>query len=180
MFTRRSFIARSLAFVAGVRLAIEGAVIDLGAPQAIAEVKPAVETTGLRIDPDTLEFEFLSENRWIRTGHALIPWAVPGYELMKTAARPKIERPPESIRKQFKLEPIVVQHNGKKLLTMNVDTRHLPKEACRVITTLVLSEELNHTIEEEPGRTLYAIQDMGEDCIRMVIVPGKLINFITA
>lgn len=83
MLSRRSFITRAAVFVAGVRLAIEGAVIDLGTPEAHAEVQPCVESTGLRIDPDTLEFEFLSENGWIGTGHALIPWVAPGFELMK-------------------------------------------------------------------------------------------------
>jgi hypothetical protein len=82
MVTRRSFIARAAAFVAGVRLAIEGAVVDLATPEAHAEVKPAVETTGLRIDPDTLEFEFLSETGWVGTGHALHEWKPEGYEKM--------------------------------------------------------------------------------------------------
>lgn len=78
MISRRSFIARAAAFVAGVRLAIEGAVVDLAAPEAYSQVKPAVETTGLRIDPDTLDFEFLGENGWENTGHALKPWTPPG------------------------------------------------------------------------------------------------------
>jgi hypothetical protein len=71
MITRRSFIARAAAFVAGVRLAIEGAVVDFAAPESFAQVKPAMETTGMRIDPDTLEFEYLSETGWINTGPAL-------------------------------------------------------------------------------------------------------------
>lgn len=81
MLNRRSFIARAAAFVAGVRLAIEGAVIDLATPEAHAEVQPCVESTGLRIDPDTLHFEFQSENFvWEDTGPVLKRWMPAGYE----------------------------------------------------------------------------------------------------
>lgn len=84
MLSRRSFIGRSLvtaaAFVAGVRLAIEGAVVDLATPEAHAEVQPCVESTGLRIDPDTLHFEFRTESGWEDTGPVLKRWMPQEYK----------------------------------------------------------------------------------------------------
>jgi hypothetical protein len=81
VLSRRTFIARAAAFVAGVRLALDGALAEFVAPEAHAEVKPAVETTWLRVDPDTLEFEYLSENGWVNTGHAMQPWMSAGYDV---------------------------------------------------------------------------------------------------
>lgn len=82
--TRRSFIARAAAWsasvVAGVRLAIEGSVVDLGSTEAFAEVKPAVETSGMRINPETLHFEFQSEHGWEDLGHALVKAEAIDYE----------------------------------------------------------------------------------------------------
>lgn len=81
MINRRTFIARAAAFVAGVRLAIEGAVCDFAAPEVHAEnIRPAVETSGLRINPETLDFEFQTETGWFNTGNALKKWTPPGSE----------------------------------------------------------------------------------------------------
>lgn len=86
MINRRTFIARTIvsaaAFVAGVRLAIEGAVVDFAAPESTTEnIRPAVEAFGMRIDPETLAFLFVgAEGIWVNTGSALEKWTPPGYE----------------------------------------------------------------------------------------------------
>lgn len=85
MINRRTFIARSVlwsaAFVAGVRLAIEGACVDFAAPESTTEnIRPAVEASGLRINPETLDFEFQTATGWYNTGKILEKWVPAGSE----------------------------------------------------------------------------------------------------
>jgi hypothetical protein len=179
MLNRRSFLARAAAFVAGVRLAIEGAILEPLVDAAPVNERKTEQHGDLFLDHDTLEMYIHDGNRWLNTGPALQAWDnVPvvanGFIGSSGVTKAEVESQiAEGVSKAWKKTgglkaepaPVKIQLNGQKIGELTLDTRFLDTKES--IHDHVLSCP---AIYERIG---------GQAIDRVVVVPGRAVNFIT-
>lgn len=181
MLTRRSFIARAAAFVAGVRLAIEGAVLEPLLDAAPINERTIEQPGEMRLDHDTLEMYLNDGNGWVNTGPAWQQWdrvlVVPnGFIGSSGTTRPELENAiAVGVLKPWKralvkpqapvVAPVVIELNGQKIGELSLDTRFLDSK-----------QSIYDHVLNQPG--IYE-KLAAQEIQRVVVVPGKLVNFIT-